>query len=57
MNKELIGQEFRALQLFICKELERVDGTAKFSEDAWDRVEGGGGKTRSFRRFKNSRND
>ena len=49
MNKELIGQEFRALQLFICNELERVDGTATFSEDPWERAEGGGGKTRTIR--------
>lgn len=49
MNKELIGQEFRALQLFICNELERVDGTGKFSEDPWERAEGGGGKTRTIR--------
>ncbi|WP_343604039.1 oxygen-dependent coproporphyrinogen oxidase [Fluviicola sp.] len=49
MNKETIGQEFRALQLFICNELERVDGKATFSEDPWERAEGGGGKTRTIR--------
>lgn len=49
MNKELIGQEFRALQLYICNELERVDGFAKFAEDSWDRTDGGGGKTRTIR--------
>ncbi|WP_300662543.1 oxygen-dependent coproporphyrinogen oxidase [Fluviicola sp.] len=49
MNKETIGQEFRALQLFICNELERIDGKAKFSEDSWERAEGGGGKTRTIR--------
>ncbi|MDR0802470.1 oxygen-dependent coproporphyrinogen oxidase [Fluviicola sp.] len=49
MNKEIIGQEFRALQLFICNELERVDGKAIFLEDLWERTEGGGGKTRTIR--------
>lgn len=49
MNKELIGQEFRALQLYICNELERVDGKAKFAEDPWERADGGGGKTRTIR--------
>jgi coproporphyrinogen III oxidase len=34
------------LQNDICRDLEAVDGTAKFREDAWDREEGGGGKTR-----------
>lgn len=49
MNRELIGQEMRSLQLYICNELERVDGKAKFSEDAWTREQGGGGKTRTIR--------
>ena len=48
MNKEQIGERMRALQLFICKELERVDGQAHFNEDAWDRPEGGGGFTRTI---------
>jgi coproporphyrinogen III oxidase len=34
------------LQDDICSALERVDGKAKFVEDAWERTEGGGGKTR-----------
>jgi coproporphyrinogen III oxidase len=49
MSKEEIGERFRELQLFICKELENVDGSAKFSEDAWDRAEGGGGFTRTIK--------
>ncbi len=49
MNKEEIGERFRELQLFICNELEKVDGNAKFSEDAWDRAEGGGGFTRTIK--------
>jgi coproporphyrinogen III oxidase len=34
------------LQDRICAALEEEDGFAKFQEDAWDRPEGGGGKTR-----------
>ena len=34
------------LQNDICTALEASDGKAKFIEDAWDRPEGGGGKTR-----------
>lgn len=39
----------RALQLYICKELERIDGKAVFQEDSWERAEGGGGMTRTIR--------
>ncbi len=35
-----------ALQDNICAALEACDGKAKFAEDAWQREEGGGGKTR-----------
>jgi len=35
-----------ALQDTICAGLERIDGKATFSEDIWERAEGGGGKTR-----------
>ena len=34
------------LQNRICAALEKSDGKAKFFEDAWERPEGGGGKTR-----------
>jgi coproporphyrinogen III oxidase len=34
------------LQNRICAALEEADGKAKFIEDAWERNEGGGGKTR-----------
>ena len=34
------------LQNDICHALEKCDGKTKFAEDAWDRPEGGGGKTR-----------
>ncbi len=34
------------LQNRICSSLEQLDGKATFEEDAWERPEGGGGKTR-----------
>src|SRR6476619_1678889 len=34
------------LQDRICSVLEKIDGKATFTEDAWQRPEGGGGKTR-----------
>ena len=34
------------LQNRICAALEQSDGKATFVEDAWERPEGGGGKTR-----------
>ncbi len=48
LSKDQIGERFRELQLFICDQLEKVDGKAKFSEDAWERAEGGGGFTRTI---------
>ncbi|MEO8804240.1 MAG: oxygen-dependent coproporphyrinogen oxidase [Rudaea sp.] len=36
----------RDLQDRICAALEALDGGARFREDAWDRAEGGGGRTR-----------
>lgn len=35
-----------ALQDRICADVEQVDGSARFREDAWTRAEGGGGRTR-----------
>lgn len=49
MNKETIAADMRALQLHICKELEQTDGGAAFTEDAWERTEGGGGFTRTIK--------
>jgi len=46
---EKIAAHMRALQLHICEALEQIDGGAVFSEDAWDRAEGGGGFTRTLR--------
>ena len=34
----------RGLQDKITKELESIDGKAKFNEDLWERSEGGGGR-------------
>jgi len=39
----------RELQDRICAELERLDGSAGFVEDAWTRAAGGGGRTRVLR--------
>jgi coproporphyrinogen III oxidase len=38
------------LQNRICTALEQADGLATFQEDQWDRLEGGGGKTRVIAR-------
>ncbi len=46
MTKETVAREMRSLQDLICRELEILDGTAVFVEDAWIRDEGGGGRTR-----------
>jgi coproporphyrinogen III oxidase len=48
LSKEQISERFRALQLHICLELERLDTQSKFSEDTWQREEGGGGHTRTL---------
>jgi coproporphyrinogen III oxidase len=41
-----IQAAFMELQDSICAALEQADGTAKFKEDYWERLEGGGGRTR-----------
>lgn len=48
MTKEFIANQFQDLQDYICKELEKLDGKASFSEDLWDRELGGGGRTRTI---------
>jgi coproporphyrinogen III oxidase len=48
MNKEAIAQSFRDVQLYICQQLEQLDGVSIFSEDEWKREEGGGGYTRTI---------
>jgi coproporphyrinogen III oxidase len=39
----------RELQDRLCAALEALDGAARFAEDAWQRAEGGGGRTRILR--------
>jgi coproporphyrinogen III oxidase len=44
--KEQFIQHIYSLQDTICNALEAVDGKARFTEDKWERPDGGGGKTR-----------
>ncbi|MEQ6119526.1 oxygen-dependent coproporphyrinogen oxidase [Reichenbachiella sp. MALMAid0571] len=46
MNKEEIRDWFKELQDDICGQIESADGSGKFKEDNWDRLNGGGGRTR-----------
>lgn len=46
MNIEAVKNYLESLQDQICSELERLDGGGQFREDAWQRSEGGGGRTR-----------
>lgn len=39
----------KALQDQICQQLEQLDGQAEFQEDAWEREQGGGGRSRVIR--------
>lgn len=41
-----VQQFLQQLQNTLCHKLEQADGVAKFVEDAWQRPEGGGGKSR-----------
>jgi len=42
----------KQLQDQICAALETTDGEATFREDAWERLDGGGGRTRVLQRGK-----
>ncbi|MFC3033201.1 oxygen-dependent coproporphyrinogen oxidase [Pseudoalteromonas fenneropenaei] len=46
---EAVKSFLMALQDEICRGLEQADGTGHFVEDAWQREEGGGGRTRVLR--------
>lgn len=46
ISKEEIKSYFQGLQDTICVALEKADGKASFTEDLWDRPEGGGGRSR-----------
>ena len=48
-SKEEIAEIYKHMQDYICKELELADGTGLFIEDKWERVAGGGGRTRIFK--------
>jgi coproporphyrinogen III oxidase len=45
-SKQQVGNFLRQLQDQICAGLEAMDGLSKFQEDAWQRPEGGGGRSR-----------
>lgn len=45
-TKEQIADWFKGLQDRICADLEALDGSGKFQEDAWQREAGGGGRSR-----------
>ncbi len=47
-TKEEIAEIYKQIQDHICDELTKHDGEGKFREDAWERPEGGGGRTRIF---------
>jgi coproporphyrinogen III oxidase len=49
VNKESITAWLRALQDEICQALAEADGKGKFTDDNWDRPEGGGGRSRVMR--------
>jgi coproporphyrinogen III oxidase len=44
--KQRMAEFIRQLQDDICGALEKLDGKARFREDAWERPGGGGGRTR-----------
>ena len=46
VSLEKVKEYFLGLQERICQGLEQADGEAKFVEDAWQREQGGGGRTR-----------
>jgi coproporphyrinogen III oxidase len=46
---ERVERFLRDLQDQICKAVEHADGQARFTEDAWTRPAGGGGRTRALR--------
>lgn len=47
-SKEEIALIYQQMQDYICKGLEAGDGRGKFVEDKWERLAGGGGRTRIF---------
>lgn len=47
-TKAAFSDYILSLQNTICRALEKADGRAVFAEDKWERVEGGGGVSRSI---------
>ncbi len=47
--KDRVRQLMQGLQDEICQALEKLDGVGKFRQDAWEREEGGGGRSRVMR--------
>ncbi|MGD8710095.1 MAG: coproporphyrinogen III oxidase, partial [Ectothiorhodospiraceae bacterium] len=45
-NPDAVRDYLLGLQDRICEALETEDGEARFQEDAWQRPEGGGGRSR-----------
>ncbi len=48
-SRQRVSQFLQDLQDQICQKLEQVDGQATFQQDAWEREEGGGGRSRVLR--------
>jgi len=46
ITKEAIALAYKEIQDEICQALERLDGSARFEEELWEREGGGGGRTR-----------
>lgn len=44
--REEVAEAYRIIQDEICRGLEEADGKGTFSEELWDREEGGGGRSR-----------
>lgn len=45
-NNEVVEKYLRQIQATICTAIEALDGSAKFTHEAWQRPQGGGGLTR-----------
>lgn len=46
VDKLAVKQFLLQLQESICQQLEQADGSARFTEECWDREQGGGGRSR-----------
>ncbi|MDR0265799.1 MAG: oxygen-dependent coproporphyrinogen oxidase [Sphingobacterium sp.] len=46
ITKEAIALAYKEIQDEICQALEKLDGSARFEEELWEREGGGGGRTR-----------